>query len=54
VCRAAIPHIDDFLPVHNLASLEDLAEHLAGLSEHRPERRQQPGIARLRTPASQR
>jgi len=44
--QAAIPHIDDFLPVHNLASLEDLAEHLAGLSEHRPERRQQRSIAR--------
>lgn len=29
--QAALPHIDDFLPVHNLASLEDLAEHLAAL-----------------------
>jgi hypothetical protein len=38
--QAALPFIDDFLPVHNLASLEDLAEHLANLSEHRPERRQ--------------
>lgn len=26
--QAALPHIDDFLPVHNLASLEDLALHL--------------------------
>jgi uncharacterized protein with von Willebrand factor type A (vWA) domain len=52
--QAAIPHIDDFLPVHNLASLEDLAEHLAGLSEHRPERRQQQSIARFRTAGSQR
>jgi uncharacterized protein with von Willebrand factor type A (vWA) domain len=26
--QAALPHIDDFLPVHNLASLEDLAKHL--------------------------
>jgi len=52
--QAAIPHIDDFLPVHNLASLEDLAEHLAGLSEHRPQRRQQRSIARFRMPASQR
>ena len=51
--QAAIPHIDDFLPVHNLASLEDLAEHLAGLSEHRPQRRQQRSIARFRMPASQ-
>ena len=38
--QAALPYIDDFLPVHNLASLEDLAEHLAHLSERRPERRQ--------------
>ena len=28
---ACLPYIDDFLPVHNLASLEDLATHLAGL-----------------------
>jgi uncharacterized protein with von Willebrand factor type A (vWA) domain len=36
----ALPYIDDFLPVHNLASLEQLAEHLGGLSERRPARRQ--------------
>ncbi len=29
--QAALPYIDDFLPVHNLASLEDLAVRLAGL-----------------------
>lgn len=29
--QAALPHIDNFLPVHNLASLEDLANRLAGL-----------------------
>jgi uncharacterized protein with von Willebrand factor type A (vWA) domain len=29
--QAALPHIDDFLPVHNLASLEDLANRLAEL-----------------------
>ena len=29
--QAALPHIDDFLPVHNLASLEDLANRLADL-----------------------
>lgn len=35
--QAALPNIDDFLPVHNLASLEDLATHLAGLTvEKRP------------------
>lgn len=33
---AALPHIDDFLPVHNLASLEDLATHLAALGRSRP------------------
>jgi uncharacterized protein len=42
--QAALPFIDDFLPVNNLASLTDLAEHLANLSEHRPERRQQRRI----------
>lgn len=26
--QAALPHIDDFLPAHNLASLEELAQHL--------------------------
>ena len=26
---AALPHLDDFMPVHNLQSLEDLAVHLA-------------------------
>lgn len=30
--QAALPHIDDFLPVHNLASLEDLAARLANLN----------------------
>jgi uncharacterized protein with von Willebrand factor type A (vWA) domain len=29
--QAALPHIDHFLPVHNLASLEDLANRLADL-----------------------
>ena len=29
--QAALPHIHDFLPVHNLASLEDLAIRLANL-----------------------
>jgi len=30
--QAALPYIDDFLPVHNLASLEDLANRLADLN----------------------
>lgn len=29
--QAALPHIDNFLPVHNLASLEDLADRLADI-----------------------
>ena len=29
--QAALPHIDNFLPVHNLASLEDLAKRLTNL-----------------------
>ena len=29
--RAALPFIDDFLPAHNLASLEQLAQHLRSL-----------------------
>lgn len=40
--QAALPHIDDFLPVHNLASLETLAEHLEHLGldkKRRPVRR---------------
>ncbi len=40
--QAALPYIDDFLPVHNLSSFEDLARHLAGLSERRPLRRHGP------------
>jgi uncharacterized protein len=39
--QTALPFIDDFMPVHNLASLEELAEHLGGLSERRPRRKQQ-------------
>jgi uncharacterized protein with von Willebrand factor type A (vWA) domain len=31
---AALPHIDDFMPVHNLASLDDLARRLAALDGH--------------------
>lgn len=37
--QAALPFIDDFLPVHNLASLESLAEHLNRLPESRGLRR---------------
>jgi uncharacterized protein with von Willebrand factor type A (vWA) domain len=38
--RTALPYIDDFLPVHNLASLEDLAHHLQTINQNRPVRRQ--------------
>lgn len=38
--QAALPYIDDFLPVHNLASLEDLAVHLKEIEDRRPLRRQ--------------
>lgn len=36
---AALPHVDDFLPVHNLASLTDLADHLALLDGNGRRRR---------------
>ena len=42
--QAAVPFIDDFLPVHNLDSLEALAKHLGDFGEHRPERKQQTRI----------
>lgn len=37
--QAALPSIDDFLPVHNLQSLEALAQHLNTLPTNRPTRR---------------
>lgn len=37
--QAALPFIDDFLPVHNLASLEQLAAHLERLPPRRSARR---------------
>ena len=40
VMHAARPCIDDFLPVHNLASIEALGRHLNTLPAHRPARRQ--------------
>lgn len=39
--QAALPYVDDFLPVHNLASLEELADQLERLDDRRPIRRQQ-------------
>jgi hypothetical protein len=40
--QAALPHVDDFLPVHNLDSLEQLGEKLSALGSGRPERKQRP------------
>ena len=40
--QAALPHVDDFLPVHNLESLEALADHLARLDRRRGGRRHLP------------
>ena len=38
--QAALPYVDDFLPIHNLNSLEVLAEALADVTDRRPVRRQ--------------
>ena len=38
--QAALPYVDDFLPVHNLASLEVLAQLLNEVQEGRPARKQ--------------
>jgi hypothetical protein len=38
--QTALPYVDDFLPVHNLASLEDLARRLESLPPRRTARRQ--------------
>ena len=42
--RAALPYVDDFLPVHNLSSLESLARHLNSLPP-----RKQPAAAYRRS-----
>jgi uncharacterized protein with von Willebrand factor type A (vWA) domain len=38
--QTALPYPDNFLPVHNLASLDDLAQHLQTINQNRPVRRQ--------------
>ena len=43
--QAAPPFVDDLLPAHNLASLEELARHLSTLSPQRGARRQQTDVA---------
>ena len=42
--QAALPYIDDFLPIHNLASLEQLGYLFARLGESKPARRHQAGL----------
>ena len=42
--QAALPYVDDFMPVHNLASLEDLGRHLKRLRAGRR------GPRRIKTP----
>jgi uncharacterized protein with von Willebrand factor type A (vWA) domain len=41
---AALPYVDDFLPVHNLASLADMVTVLNGLRVERPPRKQRPRV----------
>ncbi len=39
---AALPFVDDFLPIHNLESLQALADHLVSLPDRRPVRSAPP------------
>lgn len=50
--QAALPFVDDFLPVHNLASLEQLARHLNQLSPRAPLRRQRSKTPNAVAPAT--
>jgi uncharacterized protein len=43
--QAGLRHVDDFLPAHNVASLERLADHLRALSR-RPDRKPTMGNRR--------
>ena len=43
--QVAMPFVDDFLPVHNLASLEELAGHLSSLDVRRSGRKQRPRVS---------
>jgi hypothetical protein len=45
----AMPYVDDFLAIHNLASLEQLARALSSIGTLRPVRKQQP---RMTAPGS--
>mgnify|MGYP001297401615 FL=1 len=50
--QAALPYIDDFLPIHNLASLEALARRLSTIDDYRPVRRQHPPLPHPSVPAT--
>jgi uncharacterized protein with von Willebrand factor type A (vWA) domain len=50
--QAAMPYIDDFMTVHNMASLEALAKHLSTIDELRPVRRQHPLLPAPAAPAA--
>ena len=39
--QASLPYIDDFLPIHNLASIEQLGKLFERMNEHKPTRPQQ-------------
>ncbi len=43
--QAALPYVDDFVPAHNLASLEALSRLLLDVTERRPVRRQATTVA---------
>lgn len=45
--QAALPFVDDFLPVHNLASLEELAQYLNSLDTRRSGRKQMPRVPKF-------
>lgn len=49
--RAALPYVDDFLPAHNLASVEALAAHLNRLPARRAVRRTPPWTFTRSTPS---
>jgi uncharacterized protein with von Willebrand factor type A (vWA) domain len=47
--QAALPYVDDFLPAHNLGSLEELAQHLSRLEHRRPARKQYSTTSSIRS-----
>ncbi len=49
--QAALPHVDDFLPVHNLESLAALGHALANLDMARPPRGQRLASFQTNSPS---